>query len=253
MKRFDPRIVIGLLLLAGGGLLLAQKMGYLNNATNIFWAGIFLAAGFSFLFLLFNGHWWASFPAFTLIALGALIVLPASMENFGGAIFLGGVALSFWWVYFSSRVERWWALIPAGVLSALALTTIIAEKYEDLGGAIFLGGIGLAFFIVYLTDRVERWWALIPGGVLSTLAAMTIIADRFGEYQTAGFFFLGLALTFFLVAVLAGMRWAYWPALALGIMAALGLMSLLDIANYVYGFAFMAAGVFLLYRYFSNR
>jgi hypothetical protein len=253
MKRFDPRIVFGLLLLAGGGLALAQQMGYLENATGIFWGGAFLVAGFSFLFLLFGGNWWASFPGFTLVALGAVVLLPKPLDEFGGALFLGGIALSFWWVYFTGRIERWWAIIPAGVLSALAVMAIIAQRFEDFGGAIFLGGIGLSFFAVYLTERSERWWALIPGGVLSTLAGVTIAADRVGEFQTAGLFFLGLALTFLMVAVLAGMNWAYWPALVLGIMGMFGMESLLNMVNYVYAIGFIAAGAFLLYRYFSNR
>jgi hypothetical protein len=253
MKRFDPRIVFGFLLIVGGGLALAQTMGLLRNASDIFWGGMFLAAGLVFLSLLLGGHWWASFPGFSLAALGVLILLPKSLDDFGGALFLGGIGLSFWYVYFTSRVERWWALIPAGVLTALAVMILVAERYEDYGGAIFLGGIGLSFFAVYLTDRVERWWALIPGGVLATLAGVTIAAERFGEFQTAGFFFFGLALTFLLVALLAGMNWAYWPALVLGIMGFLGIASLLDIANYLWAVVLIGAGVFMLFRYFTNR
>ena len=253
MKRFDPRIIFGILLIAGGGLALAQTMGLLENASDIFWGGAFLAAGLVFLSLLFGGHWWASFPGFTLVALGALILLPNSLDDFGGALFLGGIGLSFWYVYFTSRTERWWALIPAGVLTALAVMIVVAERYEDYGGAIFLGGIGLSFFAVYLTNRIERWWALIPGGVLVTLAGMTIAAERVGEFQTAGLFFLGLAATFLLVAVLAGMNWAYWPALVLGIMGFLGIASLLQIANYLWAVALIGAGGFMLIRYFTNR
>jgi hypothetical protein len=94
---------------------------------------------------------------------------------------------------------------------------------------------------------------LIPAGVLTTLAGMTVAADRFGEFETAGFFFLGLAATFLLVALLAGMRWAYWPALVLGVMGVLGLASLFEIANYIWAASLIAAGAFLLFRYFSNR
>jgi len=253
MKRFDPRIVFGILLITGGGLALAQTMGLLSNASDIFWGGMFLAIGVIFLTLLFGGHWWASFPGFTLVALGALILLPNSLEDFGGALFLGGIGFSFWYVYFTSRTERWWALIPAGVLTALAVMIIVAERYEDYGGAIFLGGIGLSFFAVYLTNRVERWWALIPGGVLITLAGVTIAAERFGEFQTAGFFFFGLAITFLLVALLAGMNWAYWPAGVLGIMGFLGIASLLDIANYLWAVVLIGAGAFMIIRYFTNR
>ncbi len=253
MKRFDPRIVFGFLLLTGGVLALLQTMGYLRNAPDIFWGGLFLAVGLVFLTLLFGGHWWSAFPAFTLLALGTLILLPDSLEDFGGALFLGGIGLSFWYVYFTSRTERWWAIIPACVLTALAVMIVASTRYEDLGGAIFLGGIGLAFLIVFLTDRVERWWALIPAGVLVTLAGVTIAAERFGEFQTAGFFFFGLAITFLLVALLTGMRWAYWPALALGILGLLGIASLLEFANYLWGAVMIGAGGFMLFRYFTNR
>ncbi len=203
MKRFDPRIVFGTLLLIGGGLALLQTMGYLNNASDVFWGGIFAALGLIFLSLLFGGHWWSVFPGFTLLAIGVLILLPDTLEDFGGLVFLGGIALSFW--------------------------------------------------VTYATAPRERWWALIPAGVLTTLAGMTVAGERFGEFETAGFFFLGLSLTFLLVALFAGMRWAYWPALALGVMAVLGLASLFEVANYIWAVALIAAGGFLLFRYFANR
>ena len=130
---------------------------------------------------------------------------------------------------------------------------VVSTRYEDIGGAIFLGGIGLAFLIVFLTDRAERWWALIPAGVLATLAGVTIAAERFGEFQTAGFFFFGLAITFLLVALLTGMTWAYWPALALGIMGLLGIASLLEFANYLWAIVMIGAGGFMLFRYFTHR
>lgn len=253
MKRFDPRIMLGLLLIMGGGLALAQTMGLLENASKYFWGGAFLLAGLGFFVLLFGGHWWSSFPAFTLAALGTLILLPESLEALGGAIFLGGIALSFWYVYATDRRGRWWAIIPGGVLTALSLLVFASSYFEEYSGAIVLGGIGLTFFIVYVTNTAERWWAIIPGGVLVTLAGMTVAADRFGEFQTAGFFFFGLAITFLLVAVLARMSWAYWPALVLGIMGFLGIASLLDFANYFWAGALILGGIFLLFRYFTRR
>lgn len=203
MKRFDPQIVFGLLLLTGGALALLQTMGYLKNASDVFWGGMFIAIGLLFLSLLVGGHWWSVFPGFTLFAIGALIFLPDDFKNLGGLIFLGGIALSFW--------------------------------------------------VTYLTAPRERWWALIPAGVLTTLAGITVAAERFGEFETAGFFFLGLSATFLLVAFLAGMRWAYWPALVLGVMGVLGLASLFEIANYIWAVALIAIGGFLLFRYFSDR
>jgi len=253
MKRFDPRIVLGVLLILGGGLALAQAMGFLESASKFFWGGVFLLGGFAFLSLLLGDNWWAAFPGFTLAALGVLILLPESLEEIGGAVFLGGIALSFWYVYLTDKTGRWWAIIPGGVLTALSLLILTSSYFEEYSGAIVLGGFGLTFFVVYLTNPSERWWALIPGGVLATLAGMTIAADRFGEFQTAGFFFLGLALTFLLVALLARMKWAYWPALVLGIMGLLGLGSLLQFANYVWAVALIGVGGFLIVRYFTRN
>ncbi len=203
MKRFDPRIIFGFLLLFGGVLALMQALGYLKNATNIFWGGTFIAIGLVFLTLLFNGNWWSAFPGFILLAIGVFMLLPDMKHDFIGALFLGSVALAFW--------------------------------------------------ITYATAYQERWWALIPAGVLTTLAGMTIVPERFGDFQTTGFFFLGLAITFLLVALLTGMRWAYWPATVLGVLGILGLASLLQIANYVYAIALIAAGGFIIFRYFTNR
>jgi hypothetical protein len=135
----------------------------------------------------------------------------------------------------------------------LGILIFLPVGLDDFGGLIFLGGIGLSFWVTYATAPRERWWALIPAGVLTTLAVVTVAAERFGEFQTAGFFFFGLSITFLLVALLAGMRWAYWPALALGVMGVLGLASLFQIANYVWAVALMGIGGFLLFRYFSNR
>lgn len=253
MKRFDSRIVIGLLLIVSGGLTLAQAMGYLENATGYFWGSVFLIGGLAFLSLLFSGNWWAAFPGFTLAGLGVLILLPDPLDDLGGVVFLGSIALSFWYVYFTDRNGRWWAIIPGGVLTALSLLILASSYFDEYSGAIVLGGIGLTFFIVYLTNPAERWWGIIPGGVLATLAVMTIAAESVGEFQTAGFFFLGLALTFLLVAVLARMKWAYWPAAALGVMGLLGLGSLLNFANYFWAAALIAIGGFLIVRYFTRR
>jgi hypothetical protein len=209
----------------------------------------------AFLFMLFSdsNNWWSAFPGFTLSAIGILIFLPESLEDIGGGIFLGGIALSFWYTYFTDRNGRWWAIIPGGVLTALSLLVIVSEYFEEYSGAIVLGGIGLTFFVLYLTNPSERWWALIPFGVLSTLASVTIVAKQVGEFQTHGVFFFGLAITFLLVALLAKMQWAYWPATILAVMGVFGLASLLDFANYVWAVALIIAGGVILFRYFTKR
>jgi len=203
MKRFDPRIVIGSLLILAGGLGFLQAFGFLRNASDIFWGLIFLAAGGIFLFMFAggfaSGQWWAAIPGLVLAGIGVLILLPDSLDNLGGAVFLGAIGLSFWLIYLSGR---------------------------------------------------ERWWAIIPGGVLLTLALVSALPERiFGGEDTGGIFFLGLALTFLLVALLANMRWAYWPAGALGVFGAfLFFQSQIYLLSYIAAAALIGVGVFVIWR-----
>ena len=198
MKRIDPSIVIGLVLILAGGLFVLQTRGILDNVGDVFWGTLFLAAGALFQFTYFTGSWWGVIPGCVLAGIGVLILLPESLEMFGGAV--------------------------------------------------FLGSIGLAFWLVYFTARVERWWALIPAGVLSTLAVVSFLPDMVGGVATGGIFFLGLALTFLLVALLAHMRWAYYPAAALGGIGLLASLSAGDITNYVWAVVLIIAGGYLIYR-----
>ncbi|MFH1524836.1 MAG: hypothetical protein ABIF04_07700, partial [Chloroflexota bacterium] len=82
------------------------------------------------------------------------------------------------------------------------------------GGLAFLGSIGAGFWAIYLSDR-SRWWAIIPGGVLVTLGFTSVMTDVFGLFDSGGVFFVGLGITFILVAILAKMKWAYIPAAVL--------------------------------------
>jgi len=198
MKRLDPSIFGGLILILAGGLFLLQGMGYLDNVGDIFWGAMFLAAGALFLFAFFTGSWWAVIPGCVLAGIGALILLPDSLEVYGGALFLGSIALAFW--------------------------------------------------LVFLTAPRERWWAIIPAGVLTTLAAVTFLPDRIGGMATGGIFFFGLALTFLLVALLAGMRWAYYPAAALAFVGLLAAFSLGAISNYAWAIVLIGGGGYLVYR-----
>ena len=198
MKKLDPSIVGGLILILAGGLFLLQTLGYLDSVGDVFWGAIFLAAGALFLFAFFTGSWWGAIPGCVLAGIGALILLPDSLDFYGGALFLGSISLAFW--------------------------------------------------LVFLSGRHERWWALIPAGVLTTLAVVTFLPDMIGDMATGGVFFFGLALTFLLVALLAGMRWAYYPAAALGFMGLLAVFSLGAISNYAWAVVLIGGGGYLVYR-----
>src|SRR5436853_4226616 len=143
-----------------------------------------------------------------LIGVGALFLLQslgllgpitgliwALLFALGGATFLAA---------FATAPARWWALIPGFTLVSLGALVGGQELFPTLagpwGGALFLGGIGLGFGAVYLTGR-ERWWALIPGGVLLTLALVAGLSETIAGVDLGWVFFLGLALTFGLLAI----------------------------------------------------
>jgi hypothetical protein len=201
-RKVDPAFIGGLILILVGALYLLETMGYLDNAGDVFWGAIFLAAGALFLFAFFTGSWWGVIPGLTLAGIGVLILLPDSLEMFGGAVFLGAISLAFW--------------------------------------------------LVFATAARERWWAILPAGVLTTLAVVSFLPEFVGGFETGAVFFFGLAVTFALVALLAGMRWAWYPAAALGLLGFLVLLAVGDVANYIMAAALITAGGFLLYRYFRH-
>jgi hypothetical protein len=158
-----------------------------------------------------------------------LIVLAGSIWGliFGVAFLLGGIA--FLMVVFNNRAN-WWALIPGIILVSLGLLTglsALSPTYaERIGGVIFLGGISLSFWLIFILNR-HFWWAIIPGGVLASLAVVSGLENQ-AILQTGSIFFVGLAITFALLAVLPPkedrMDWPWIPAvvlLVIGILTAL--------------------------------
>ncbi len=169
MRKYEPRLIIGILLLLGGLLALLDTMGIISNAGGIFWAVIWGAVGLFFLYLLFNdrtNNWWAAFPGFTFLGMAVASVLPNSLEAFDGLFFFAGISLAFWWVYFTDR-NRWWAIIPAGVLLTLGIVSSLDNVSGIATGGLFFLGLGLTFILVaVLPNGGNRSWALIPGIVL---------------------------------------------------------------------------------------
>jgi hypothetical protein len=116
--------------------------------------------------------------------------------------------------------------------------------------------IGLAFWIVYFTNR-EYWWAVIPGGTLVTLGLVAGATSIWGGVELGGLFFVGLGLTFLLVAVLptpqGQMKWAYIPAVVLLAMGALIWLAATSLLQYLWPLALIAAGGYLLWRAYGKR
>jgi hypothetical protein len=168
---------------------------------------------------------------------------------FGFLFFVGGVA--FLSVFIRDRLQ-WWALIPGVILLFLGMLIGFSELLPGimnrLGGSFFLGGISLSFWLVYFFSR-KNWWAIIPGGVLLTLALVAGIPESFG-FEGGGIFFLGLAATFALLAVVENMTWAWIPAGVLFVMGALISMFATRYLSVVWPAALILGGLYMLYRAF---
>jgi len=175
MRRYDTRLLLGILLVLGGLLSLLDAMGVISNGGGIFWGLIFAAGGLIFLYMLITNreNWWAAFPAFTLLGLAASSFLPKSLEAYDGLVFFAGISLGFWWVYFTGK-ERWWAIIPAGVLLTLGIVSSVNNSTSDMAtGGLFFLGLGLTFILVaVLPGGTGRSWALIPGTILLLFGAL---------------------------------------------------------------------------------
>jgi hypothetical protein len=185
MKRFDARIIWGILLVLGGFFFLFQNLGLLS-ITFVLWPFLFGVIGLVFLSVFLTAHsenWWAAIPGLTLLGLTALIGLeewvPRVGRPCGAPIFLGSIGLAFWVVYLSNR-ENWWAVIPGGVLATLALVTGLSSLRPFRGvatGGVFLIGLGLTFGLLSLLPVPEgdMKWSLIPAAILGLIGFLIII------------------------------------------------------------------------------
>jgi hypothetical protein len=138
-------------------------------------------------------------------------LLKGASDFFWAGILAVGAAIFLFW-FFSDR-SKWWAAIPGFTLAGMAASSLLLDRI-GWGGLAFLGGIGLGFWAIYFSGR-ERWWAIIPGGVLLTLGVTSVMSDAYGVMDSGGIFFVGLGITFLLVALLAKMKWAFIPAAVL--------------------------------------
>ncbi len=199
------------------------------------------------------------FWGLVLVIGGALLLLDTFGVFKGGDLFwtvLSAIAgVLFLSVYFTNHVH-WWALIPGIIFLAIAATVglnafLPGFSAADLEGTIILGGFALSFIFVYLAEQ-RNWWAIIPAGVMATLAVVAVLDAGTTRVASGGIFFLGLGLTFGLVAVLptsvGQMRWAWIPAAILGIFGLLILLAAEAYINYVWPLALILAGLLLVIR-----
>ena len=201
---------------------------------------------------------------FILVIGGVLLLLDTFGIFKAGGIFwtiiLGIVGLLFLSIYITDH-DHWWALIPGiiflSIVATIALYTFLPGFSDtNLGGTIILGGIALSFLLVYLAER-GNWWAIIPAGVMATIAIVAVLDTSTSSLASGGIFFLGLGITFILVAILPNpvgqMRWAWIPAGILGVMGILILIAAENLINYIWPSAIIIAGVYLMVRSIRRR
>ena len=183
-----------------------------------------------------------------LILAGILILLDqtgilkgAAVVVWAGILTIGATFCLFW---FLSDRSKWWAAIPGFSLAGLAVSALLPNR-TGWDGLAFLGGIGLGFWAVYFSGRT-RWWAIIPGGVLVTLGVTSAMSEAYSVVDSGSVFFVGLGLTFVLVALLAKMHWAFIPAAVLLLLGILLGMYFVGVMEYVWIGVLLVAGVILV-------
>ena len=193
MKRFDWNILWGILLVLGGIVFLMDNLNLIDVETllsglaPLLWVFIFglVGAGFLLYFLSSRSDWWAAIPGFTLLGLSFLIgyeeLFPRAFGNFGPAVFLGSIGLSFLVIYITTNAEQWWALIPAGSLFSIALTVLASSMFReggDVAGGVFMLGMGATFGAVYVLPSPEgrQRWAIYPAAVMATIGFFVMLS-----------------------------------------------------------------------------
>jgi len=182
MKRFDMRVVFGVVMIVAGGMFLLQNLGIFYGGVSLLWATLVGGAGVASLYAYANNreNWWTLIPGTTLVAIALNIVLSVishDLSDFlGGSIVLGGIALSFWLIYFTQRGSFWWAIIPAGTLTSIAFSEFAENIFRGRSDGIFLLGMGLTFiFIATLPGYEKRLkWAFIPGWILLAIGVLSL-------------------------------------------------------------------------------
>jgi len=195
-----------------------------------------------------------------LFILGGLLSLLDAIgiiSNAGGVfwgVIWGAAGLFFIYLLLNDRVHNWWAAFPGFTFLGMAVSSMLPKALEAFDGLLFLGGISFAFWWVYFTDR-SRWWAIIPGGVLLTLGVVSSLGDVSGM-DTGGLFFLGLGLTFILVAVLPGVgnrTWALIPGVILMLFGTILGIPSLGLSGYIMPAVLIIAGGYLVLRFFRRE
>ena len=238
MKANRTSLFWGILLVAGGGLALAQQLGYLNQLPDSIWMWIFgFVSLVAFLSYALSGwkDWGWLFPAGVFGGLAVTIALAVNNVDsaaVGSPLFFG-LLIPFAAAYLMDRSKNWWALIPGGVMLFLALVTLLVDNTSgEWVGSLFLFLIGLSFLAVYLNNRT-RTWALLVAYIMGVLSLAPAMASGGGD--TAAYFgsvfLFAVALPFFILYFRSAENW--WAIIPAGVLTVLAIIAGAAIAGWI--------------------
>ncbi len=214
MKRPNAALGWTSFLILSGVFLLLKNLKILDPWGEVAWGGAFALAGFAFLiaFAIQRNRSWRAIPGFTLLSIGAIVLLTwrgVDLGNWIGPLVLFGVALGFWAMLAVQR-DAWWAVIPAGALSVVGVLIGFWDRLAPLqrNSALFIG-LGLVFALLYVMrlDENDNRWAALPAAALVLFGLVTLFGGT--EATRAGI-------------------WLWWPVLLIvggivGLALALGI------------------------------
>ncbi len=231
MKGKLDGFILGLILIAAGGLFMARNLGYDIDLTPTFGMAVFGAlSALCFIRYLAGDlkRWGRLMPACLLAAAAVMIGLsqadvPDSMIAM--PLFIG-FAITFVVALIVDYRKNYWAAIPATIFSLLALGLLLDTRADgELLGALVVLALSTPFFFVYFTQE-KQWWAIIPAGILGSLGLTGLISAVSPAFDHSNvknaLFLLGFAATFAAVYLRRGARqtkWAKYPAIVFGLLA----------------------------------
>lgn len=237
MKAKFANLYWGLILIAGGGITLAQQWGHLNHIDPLIWIAVYI--GISITSLVVYGvsgiqNWSLLFPAGIFAALAFLVSMAVNGVNHPAmtAPLFVSIGLPFGVAYLLNRKQNWWALIPAGIMSFLALTMLVVE---DFGGEIIGSGfffiLAASFALVYRARRMA--WAGLVSYILAVLGFMPLLA--MGSRPEIGGLILIFALAIpFALFYLRNAEKNWWALIPAGILGTGGILATVVLLTGIY-------------------
>jgi hypothetical protein len=228
----------GLILIAGGGVVIAQNQGYLTDLSPAIWVAIFAVISIiSFLSYFFSGArvWSMLFPAGIFGGLAILLGLVVNGVNNPAmaAPLMAGVAVPFVAAYLQDRTRNWWALIPASVMAFLTFVLLVAQNLggEYVGAGLFFM-MAAAFLIAYLKKQAS--WAALVAYILFMIGFMPLLAASPHPELAGVLIFIAAALPFFAAYFKTPQKW--WAIIPGGIFLSIAAMVLIVLTLHQFHF-----------------